>query len=89
MMDRCDKIKQILVADFSPQSIEVVDQSHLHVGHAGAQSGGGHFDLTIVTERFKNQNQVVRHRMIYTSLNDMMPAEIHALSIKALTPDEL
>ncbi len=88
-MDRCDKIKQILVADFSPKSIEVVDQSRRHVGHAGAQSGGGHFDLTIVTERFKNQNQVVRHRMIYSSLNDMMPAEIHALSIKALTPDEL
>lgn len=88
-MDRCKKIEQKLVADFSPQSIEVIDQSHLHVGHAGAKSGGGHFDVTIVAERFKDQNQVARHRMIYAALNDMMASEIHALSIKALTPDEL
>ena len=88
-MGRCEKIEQKLVADFSPQSIKVVDQSHLHVGHVGAKSGGGHFDVIIVADHFKDQNQVARHRMIYASLDDMMPAEIHALSIKALTPDEL
>ncbi|HEC13069.1 MAG TPA: BolA family transcriptional regulator [Acidiferrobacteraceae bacterium] len=88
-LDRCEKIEQKLVADFSPQSIEVIDQSHHHVGHAGAQSGGGHFDVNIVAKSFKGRNQVARHRMIYAALSDMIPAEIHALSIKAHTPDEL
>jgi BolA protein len=87
-MDRVRAIETRLREAFAPESLEVVDQSHLHAGHAGARSGAGHFDVTIVSARFAEQNEVQRHRMVYSALADLMPEEIHALSIKAFTPDE-
>ena len=89
MSERPDKIEAKLRAALSPESLELVDDSHKHAGHAGAKGGGGHFDLTIVSEQFAGLNTVGRHRLIYTALADMMPAEIHALSIKAYAPDEI
>ncbi|MDH3513802.1 MAG: BolA family transcriptional regulator [Gammaproteobacteria bacterium] len=74
---------------FAPQKIEVRDDSHLHAGHAGAKSGGGHFAVTIVSHRFQGKTPVQRHQMIYQALNEMMKKEVHALSIQALAPDEL
>ena len=71
----------------NPIKIEIEDQGHLHVGHAGAKSGG-HFKLTIVSECFKNKNLVERHRIIYNTLGSLMKTEIHALSIKADFPNE-
>ncbi len=64
------------------------DDSHLHAGHEGAKSGGGHFSVMVVTPRFLGKNHVQRHQMVYQALGDMMKKEIHALSIRALTPDE-
>ncbi len=89
MNDRAETIAARLREAFSPASLDVVDESHLHAGHAGAKSGGGHFDVTIVSARFAGENQISRHRMIYQALDDLMRGEIHALSIKAYTPDEL
>ena len=66
--------------------IEIVDESHLHIGHAGAASGGGHFHVTIVAQIFEGLSTLARHRLIYEALGDAMQAEIHALSIKALDP---
>lgn len=74
---------------FQVQTLVIDDESHLHAGHAGAASGGGHFKLEIVAPEFKGLNLVARHRAVYTALNRHIPKEIHALTIVALAPDEV
>ncbi|MBT8131678.1 MAG: BolA family transcriptional regulator [Gammaproteobacteria bacterium] len=78
----------MLTAAFQPAELLVKDQSQLHVGHAGAEDGRGHFDVTIVAEAFAGTNRLQRHRMIYDVLGDLMTTDIHALRIKAFAPDE-
>lgn len=73
---------------FQVQSLKIEDESHLHAGHAGAASGGGHFRLEIVAPEFKGLNLVSRHRAVYAALHQHIPKEIHALTIVALAPDE-
>lgn len=68
--------------------ISIEDESHLHAGHAGAASGGGHFKLTLVSSAFDSLNRVARHRLIYAALNRHIPTEIHALTIEAQSPAE-
>jgi len=87
-MERANQIETRLREAFTPQKIEVRDDSRLHAGHEGAKSGGGHFAVTIVSPLFQGKNAVQRHQMIYQALGDMMKKDIHALSIRALTPDE-
>lgn len=88
-MDRVATIRERLQAALAPEHIDIVDESHKHAGHAGArESGGGHFNVTVVTESFRNQSPIQRHRLIYAAVEDLMPHEIHALSIRALTPEE-
>jgi len=82
-------IRQRLSAHLDPESIEIEDQSHLHAGHEGAASGGGHFEVVVVTQDFSGLNMLARHRLVYDALGEAMHNEIHALSIKAYTPDEL
>lgn len=88
MTDVISEMKARL-ATLAPQHLEIVDESALHAGHAGARSGGGHYQLTMISAAFAGQNAVGRHRLIYQALGDLFPARIHALSITALTPDEL
>lgn len=76
------------LAQLAPQRLELINESHLHVGHEGAKDGGGHFRLTIVSAAFTGKNTVARHRMIYEALGNLMQREIHALAIRALAPDE-
>ena len=83
MSDRTAMIERRLRSALSIISIEIVDESHLHVGHPGAASGGGHFQVTIVAENFDGLSTLARHRLIYDALGDIMQTEIHALSIKA------
>ena len=73
---------------FQPILLNIEDESHLHAGHAGAASGGGHFKLTIVAPEFEGKSKVARHRAIYTALNKHFPDAIHALTIFAFTPSE-
>ncbi len=73
---------------FRVDQLKIEDESHLHAGHAGAASGGGHFKLTIVAPEFEGMNKVARHRAIYAALNEHFPAAIHALAILAFTPSE-
>jgi len=68
--------------------IAIEDESHLHAGHAGAATGGGHFKLTLVSSSFDGLNRVARHRLIYAALNRHIPTEIHALTIEAHSPAE-
>lgn len=76
------------LASLSPSLLELADDSARHAGHAGARAGGGHFTLEIVSSAFSGKTSVARHRMIYALLGDLMPGKIHALSIRARTPEE-
>ena len=87
MSDTAELIRERL-AGLEPESLEIIDDSAAHAGHAGAASGGGHFRLIIVSNRFAGMNAVSRHRLIYQQLGDLMSGRIHALSINALTPNE-
>ena len=80
--------EQDLHKAFSVDRLQIEDESHLHAGHAGAASGGGHFKLTIVAPEFKGLSLVARHRAIYAALNRHIPIEIHALTINAIAPGE-
>ncbi len=82
-------IRERLEQAFSTDQIDIIDESHLHAGHAGAASGGGHFNVTIITDQFEGKSTIERHRMVYIAVDDLMRSEIHALSIKALTPEEI
>jgi BolA protein len=73
---------------FAIEHLDIEDESHLHAGHAGAASGGGHFKLTIISPDFKGLSSVARHRAVYAALNRHIPEEIHALTIFAKTPEE-
>jgi BolA protein len=86
---RVDRIRGLLEAALEPARLEVTDDSHLHVGHAGAASGGGHFSVKIVSERFEGQRLVMRHRLVYDAVQAMMHTDIHALAITAIAPSEL
>ena len=83
-----DLIRQRLSA-LEPESYTLDDESAQHRGHAGAASGGGHFRLTIVSPKFRNLSTLARHRVVYETMGELMQREIHALSITALTPEEL
>jgi BolA protein len=87
-MNRLERIGALLNAAFEPTLLELSDESALHAGHAGAASGGGHYRLKIVSSRFDGLRLVMRHRLVYDSVHDMMHTEIHALSITALAPSE-
>ncbi|MCK5360958.1 MAG: BolA family transcriptional regulator [Gammaproteobacteria bacterium] len=87
-MNRIDMIHERLTTALSPESLEVIDRSHEHAGHEGAKAGGGHFDVIIIAAAFNDMSTVQRHRAIYDALGDAMKTEIHALSIRAYTPEE-
>lgn len=87
-MNRIELIRMLLDQRFSPVELEVIDESHLHAGHAGARSGKGHFRIRIVADAFAGHSSVKRHRMIYEVLADLMVTDIHALNIEALPPAE-
>ena len=81
-------IEQRLAA-LEPELIQIYDESAEHVGHAGAASGGGHYQLIVVSRRFEGQARVARHRLVYQALGDLMQRQVHALAITALIPEEL
>jgi BolA family transcriptional regulator, general stress-responsive regulator len=88
-MDRIAEIKARLEQALSPTQLDIIDESHLHAGHAGAASGAGHFNVTIISDKFTGQSAIQRHRMVYLAVNDLMPSEIHALSINAQAPNDM
>ena len=86
--DRVPAIRAALEAAFGPEALEVVDESHLHAGHAGARDGRGHFRVRIVSPGVAGRLPLARHRAVYAALGEMMTTDIHALSIDARTPEE-
>ena len=88
-MRTVDVLTQKLTDTFAPQSLNVVDESHQHEGHAGARPGGQtHFRVYIVSEAFKGKTRIDRHRMINAALADDLAAGVHALAIHATAPGE-
>lgn len=75
------------LAPLSPELCELIDDSHRHAGHAGANAGG-HYRLTVISMQFEGMPLVSRHRLVFSLLDRLMRGGIHALSISALTPDE-
>jgi len=85
-MNLAETIKTRL-ATLNPISLEIQDDSAQHVGHKG-NTGGGHFSLKIVSSQFSQKSQIMRHRSIYQALTDLIPQQIHAISIVAISPDD-
>jgi BolA protein len=72
----------------APALLEIDDESAAHAGHAGAAAGGGHFSLLIVSAVFSGLPRLARHQQVLRQVADLIPHPIHALSIRALTPEE-
>jgi len=85
---RIEKIRACLNQALEPIELEITDESHKHIGHAGAKSGKGHFHVRIISEQFRELSPLRRHRLIYTAVGDLMDTEIHALTIDATAPSE-
>lgn len=83
MSDRIARMRRILEDTFAPEELNIHDNSHLHVGHAGARSGAGHYRLEIRSAAFNGLPPLQAHRKIYAALDEMMGSDIHALSIQS------
>jgi BolA protein len=81
-----EDIRQRIEQALSPVSLEVIDEGHLHAGHAG--EGKGHFRVRVVSTAFEGLMPIRRHRLVYEAVGDLMGAGIHALAIEAATPAE-
>jgi BolA protein len=87
-MTREDRLVERLRTGLGAEHVALEDESARHAGHAGAAGGAGHYRVVVVAERFAGLDQVARHRAVYAAVGDMIPAEVHALSIRSLTPEE-
>jgi BolA protein len=85
---RVEKIRSRLTAALAPMTLEIVDESHRHAGHEGARDGRGHFAVSIVSAAFAGELPLARHRRVYAALGELMQTDIHALTIRARTPQE-
>lgn len=86
MSERSERLEAALRERLDAAHVEVVDESHLHAGHAGARDGKGHFRALIVSERFDGLSRVQAQRLVFDALAAEMDAWIHALSLRTLTP---
>ncbi len=85
---RRERIESLLRDRLSARYVEVIDESHLHAGHAGASGGAGHFRALVVSLVFQGKSLVERQRLVYDALAELMGPEIHALSMQTLTPEQ-
>lgn len=85
--ERRARIEAKLRERLAAAHVELVDESHLHAGHAGARGGAGHFRALVVSSRFEGLAALAAQRLVYEALSDEMGGEIHALSIRTLTPE--
>ncbi len=83
-----EQMRARLAAGLAPLELRIDDDSHLHAGHEGAKSGGGHFRVRAVSSRFEGLARVQRHRLVYDIFEGLMQRDIHALALTLLTPAE-
>lgn len=88
MSDRIQRIRAALREGLDTDDIAIRDDGHLHIGHEGAKTGLGHFHVTIRSPRFTGTSSIERHRLVYEALGSLMQTDIHAVSIRALAPEE-
>lgn len=88
MADVRGRIEAILRPRFRPERLEIHDDSARHAGHAGAASGGGHFEILIVSAEFEGKSLLDRHRMVHEALKDLIGRDIHALGLRTSAPSE-
>lgn len=85
---RAERIRTVLEHAFASARVTVLDDSARHAGHAGARDGAGHFAVRIESQEFTGRSRLERHRLVYGALSDLLPREIHALNIEAVSPDD-
>jgi len=85
--ERTQMIERRLREELAAVRVEIVDESAQHAGHEGSKQGG-HFAVTVVSSRFDGLSALQRHRLVYAALERMLKTDVHALSIRALTPTE-
>lgn len=85
--ERIDLIQQRL-AVLEPIDLTIIDDSHLHAGHAGSQNGAGHYNVTICSAQFSGLTRVAQQRLVFDALTDLIPFPIHALALKTITPSK-
>ncbi len=86
--DRAETIRTRLETSLDADHVRVEDDSALHAGHLGAQGGGGHYRVTVVSARFEGLSRVAAQRLVYQALGEFMTTDIHALEMRTLTPEQ-
>jgi BolA protein len=86
--ERLAKLRAALEEELAPLALEISDDSAAHAGHAGARDGG-HFRVRLVSAAFRGRPQIERHRLVYAAVAPLLQGEVHALNIRALTPEEV
>ncbi|AOE50219.1 BolA family protein [Kangiella sediminilitoris] len=81
---RIQKMHQRISEALQPEQLDIIDDSHKHIGHAGAKGGLGHFTVIIKSDLLEGKRMIQQHRLIYDALGDMMQTDIHALAIKVI-----
>jgi BolA protein len=84
---RAQIIETTLREQLAASHVEVIDDSAAHAGHLGAEGGGGHFRVLVVSPRFEGLSQVAAQRLVYSALGDFMTNDVHALEMRTLTPE--
>ena len=88
-MNTRERIETKLRAGLAPEALEVIDESHLHAGHAGAREGGEtHYRVVVRAAAFAGKNRLERHRMVNALLADELAGTVHALAVRASAPGE-
>jgi BolA protein len=87
-MDMAAQLRSALEKELSPLSLDIIDDSARHAGHAGAREGG-HFTVALVSKAFSGRPQLERHRLVYAAVAPLMGRGVHALSIQAHSPEEV
>jgi BolA family transcriptional regulator, general stress-responsive regulator len=84
--ERLQRIRERLESALRPTYCEVIDESHLHRGHAGARDGRGHFRVKIASPDFAGHTRLESHRLVYAAVGDLMISDIHALAVELRDP---
>ncbi|WP_394060920.1 BolA family protein [Alcaligenes sp. WGS1538] len=85
MTDSLEQVLRERLQTLEPAELDIINESHLHAGHAGAQGGASHFRVIIASKQFDGISTLARHRLVYDRVHDLMPYPIHALAIQAKT----
>jgi BolA protein len=85
---RAERIRTLLERAFDGARVAVIDDSARHAGHAGARGGAGHYIVRVESGDFTGRSRLERHRLVYGALAELLPREIHALNIEAVSPED-